>query len=242
MNALMRLRVESSQANALLLCGIPFAEGAVEPGSGFVLLDAQEQSRPLWWEERAHWADGSIKWIFLHARLMGAEQELQLCVDAVRPATLTVEGASLSLDDMQVQFGQDLWALAVGGAGVEVQPGIAHASDVADSEAPFVLELVEPSPLAPLLRWHQQTQSGLRFDHLLRLDPQCGQIYWQQRLSFMDEDLVFYFAANKFNIELSLSFFTGDISFLAWPIDIRYREGSLIVEMDLLRLPLRMFV
>jgi hypothetical protein len=187
-NALMRLRVESSQANALLLCGIPFAEGAVEPGSGFVLLDAQEQSRPLWWEERAHWADGSIKWIFLHARLMGAEQELQLCVDAVRPATLTVEGASLSLDDMQVQFGQDLWALAVGDAGVEVQPGIAHASDVADSEAPFVLELVEPSPLAPLLRWHQQTQSGLRFDHLLRLDPQCGQIYWQQRLSFMDED------------------------------------------------------
>ena len=58
----------------------------------------------------------------------------------------------------------------------------------------------------------------------------------------MDEDLVFYFAANKFNIELSLSFFTGDISFLARPIDIRYSEGSFIVEIDLLRLLLRMFV
>ena len=51
----MRIHLENPSVNALLLCGVPFAQGAVHSGSGLALQEPDGNRLPLWWTERALW-------------------------------------------------------------------------------------------------------------------------------------------------------------------------------------------
>jgi hypothetical protein len=63
----INIRTKSEMGNALLTAGIPFAKGKLQRSGGLRLtFDGREL--PLWWEERATWPDGSVKWIFLHTK------------------------------------------------------------------------------------------------------------------------------------------------------------------------------
>lgn len=187
MSHLMFISVFDSRAHDLLLCGVPLPEGHVETGSGFVLEDEAGTALPLWWEERACWRDGSIKWIYLHARLKGEETRLALRADTIEAGALALSQDGICAEDTALRFGDDSWTFSVGDERVAVQPGSVDIEGAEISTAPYELTLIENSPLAPLIRWRQQDENNLYFDHLLRLDPERGQLHWQQRLSFAHE-------------------------------------------------------
>lgn len=184
----MKIVINQPQKDGLLLCGVPFAKGEVASGAGFVLTDAREEALPLWWEERARWPDGSVKWIFLHSRLGSATAELKLATGKGKTGTIVLSAENcLELDEVRLEFAEDHWSFAAGNHKMHVRPGQVITDPKLESREKFELELVEASPLAPLLRWRQKREDGLRFDHLLRINPAQKMLYWQQRLSFLQE-------------------------------------------------------
>ena len=202
--------------DALLLCGVPLAAGQLPTGESLRLLDPQGLALPIWWEERAHWADGSVKWIYLHARLAKARmgpEPLGLDLhrggvgcDAIAPpeggrlalqrgvaSAVDGEAAAAEVEPMDLAVTESGWTLQAGDAAVAVQAGSAASVAADPAVAPLPtgeLELVEASPIAPLVRLRQVGEAGLRFDHLIRLDLARGTAHWQQRLSFLTESVV----------------------------------------------------
>ena len=208
----MHIIAHEPTPGALLLCGVPFAAGELPSGQPLQLTGPDGQRLPLWWDERAHWPDGSVKWVYVHGRLAGLESgqpTATLCLtsrgepcarlpeptakvlelnsqpslpngaDSACPMRLTVEAAG--------------WALEVGDARLEVATGTASHVDVEEPQPVLAvggLELVEASPVAPLVRIRGKGENGVRFDHLIRLDPAAGRVHWQQRLSFLTDRVV----------------------------------------------------
>ncbi|NKB72230.1 MAG: hypothetical protein GKR89_34565 [Candidatus Latescibacteria bacterium] len=187
MAPLMYLSVFDNSPRDLLLCGVPLPQGQVEAGSGFVLQDEDRDPLLLWWAERAYWADGSVKWIFIHARLKGDEQRLSLHADRADCPGLALTADGVDVDGARLQCTDMGWRFSVGRESVEIQFGTMRASGVQASTAPFALSLLEASPIAPLVRWRQESGAGVYTDNTMRLDAARGQIYWQQRLSFAHE-------------------------------------------------------
>ncbi|MCD6507803.1 hypothetical protein J7M22_14440 [Candidatus Poribacteria bacterium] len=184
----MRITVHNPTENGLLLCGIPFAMGEVESGGGFMLMDQRGKPLPLWWEERARWPDGSVKWIFIHARLDGESSELKLIPDKIRSDSIELkDDSSIELGNARLICSDALWTFEVGDERVEIHPGLVRTDPELECHGEYDLELVESSPIAPLLRLRQRRREGLRFDHLLRVDPVNALLHWQQRISFLTE-------------------------------------------------------
>ena len=101
----MKIAVHRSGKDGLLLCGVPLAQGAAPGGTGFVLTDPHGTALPLWWAERAHWPDGSLKWVFLHARLREGSTQLRLETgDGRRGSVALEEDGSLVLDRLRLSF------------------------------------------------------------------------------------------------------------------------------------------
>jgi hypothetical protein len=217
---LMYISVFESQPQDLLLCGVPLPQGAVETVSGFVLQDEGGTALPLWWTERACWRDGSVKWIFLHARLKGGESRLALHAGTTDAGACALSGDGISLGGSDLRFEADGWTFAIGDERVSVLPGILDIEGAGIRTAPSDLSLVEDSPLAPMVRWRQQDDKAVYFDHLLRLDPVRGQMHWQQRLSFAHEGvchLKYLGAKTQFSGETTWQFATGAQSRLLVP-------------------------
>lgn len=169
----MRITTLDAQAGSLLLCGVPFGRGAAAPGGGFRLRDQASRSLPLWWAERSHWPDGSVKWIWLHARLSANSDEVVLETSADERLDCPLPSAAdrFELAEARLDFSGCGWSFTAAGARVAVEPGAVRTDPLLDGGGEYELELVEASPVAPLLRWRCRRHSGLRFDHLIRVDP-----------------------------------------------------------------------
>ena len=78
----MKIRLHSAKKNSFTV-GVPFSRGVLQPGER---LSAVQGDAPLdlWWEPRAFYQDGSVKWAFVHIRPK-EEGELYLCNTAYRP-------------------------------------------------------------------------------------------------------------------------------------------------------------
>jgi len=174
------------------------AAGELERNGGLVLTDPNGRALPLWWEERAHWPDGTVKWVWIHARLDSepgvAEHVVTLLPGKGKPAVCggSVDGA-LDLDGTRLEISEAGWEFEA--AGHRAAVGAGGAGDVrTDPIQPVdgrgAVELVEASAIAPLLRLRGPESAGLGFDHLLRIDPRGGCLHWQQRLSFRGDRLV----------------------------------------------------
>jgi len=182
----MKISIHQPVENGLLLCGVPLAEGGVPAGSAFALRDGRGERLPLWWVERAHWPDGSIKWIFLHARLGAASAAVELEIGEGTATTIESIGAGgVELDGARLVLEDGGWTFAAGDREVHVRPRGAVTDPCIDQEGSYEAELVEASGIAPLLRLRQRREEGLRFDQLLRLDPVQKVLHWQQRVSFL---------------------------------------------------------
>lgn len=185
----MYISTAGTRPRALLLCGVPLPVAELEPGQGLVLRDESGTDLPIWWEERAYWPDKSVKWIFLHARLSSNAARLALYrgKEIVHQDVMLNRG--IVIGDTELRFQDSGWTFTTDDQSVSVYPGRVRTDSEMLSNARFDLSLVEASPIAPLLRWRQPDGEGLYFDHLLRIDPERGQLHWQQRLSFGQPDL-----------------------------------------------------
>ncbi|MBT3343208.1 MAG: hypothetical protein HN712_06965 [Gemmatimonadetes bacterium] len=212
------VHIHDAHPGQLLLCGIPFAAGALRSPAG-LQLRLRSRALPLWWQTRAHWPDGSIRWVFLHARLDLPEPTaagpdlapdlgpdlgdgplaLQLHVtDSDVPDTVCLDGKQLHLGDMH--FSLDAagdWAVGLHGA--TWQRGRRYLRSAPDLHGPGIdrgamappeLQLLEDSPLAPLIRVRSRAEDGISYDELIRLDPHAGTLHWQQRISWCGEEAI----------------------------------------------------
>ena len=195
----MKITIHDPRQGRLLLCGAPFAEGRLPATAGLCLRGDDSPRLPLWWQVRSRWPDGSAKWVFLHSRLelagLPADTDsealvLQLTVTDSGPAVDTPQTSpeTLELDGARLQVARDgcwLWTAAGRTLGLE------HTDAVLDGLPPAAdrsvdLQLLEASPIAPLLRARGRSDTGVRYDHLLRLEPGGG-LHWQQRVSFLTD-------------------------------------------------------
>ncbi len=194
---LMELRVHDGAPGALVLCGVPFAREALLPGCQLAVTDAAGARLLSWWVPRAAWPDGSVKWAFLHVRLAAATERIRLWREegparsappgvALEPldgadaaaARVRVDGVLLEVTAAGWRLDTATCRCAAGFPCVTVDPDQEHAGA-------YALELVEASPIAPLIRLRQAATTGIRCEHLLRVDPGAGSLEWQQRLSFL---------------------------------------------------------
>lgn len=194
----MNITVHHPGPEALLLCGVPFAQGELESGGGLVLTDSGGHALPLWWEERAHWPDSTVRWVCVHARLH-PEPGIPALVATLLPGEgepaaygKLVEGV-LELEGTRLEITEEGWVF-----GAARRQAIIHAGRPDDvCTAPSLpvggattIELVEASAIAPLVRVRRLTEAGLGLDHLLRIDPRGASLHWQQRLNFGGDQVV----------------------------------------------------
>lgn len=198
----MRVTVHDPRRARLVLCGVPFAPGALPAGAGLAARVAAGTRLPLWFAVRSRWPDGSAKWAFVHARLdlpgLPRDEDgdpLDLLLETVHdagpaPGAAALDASVLSLGDTRLEIGPTgLWRLSRGGHHLRLSGTRAAAAGIAaTATAPVEATVLEPSPLAPLVRLRQVTAAGLRYDHLLRLEPDGG-LHWQQRVSFLTAEV-----------------------------------------------------
>lgn len=181
----MRIYVDQPRAAALLLCGVPWPAGALPPAAG-VRVHAGAQELPAWWQARAWWPDGSVRWLWLHTRLTDRADALTVSPGDREPPTLGGELANgLRLGDWQLQTQAGALVCHTPTTRLRLQPEPPGFTPALAPPVMGPLEWVEPSALAPLLRWRGATAGGVALDCLLRLDPVGGCLYWQQRASLL---------------------------------------------------------
>lgn len=176
----------SSQINsALLLTGVPFAKGVLQPGQGLALKNGEKQL-PLWWKPTSYWPDGSIKWIFMHGRVPAGKCDLQLVqgdVSGQSEGFVQKGKDSFSLSGNELWICQDRWRFATPKGSWELKEDVTQ-TNLENASTEFACELLEDSPIAPLIRIQQQTDIGLLKDQLLRLDPEANRLIWQRRMTW----------------------------------------------------------
>ena len=181
----MRIYVDRPRAGALLLCGVPWPAGALPPAAG-VRVQAGAQELPAWWEARAWWPDGSVRWLWLHTRLAESTAELTVSRGDAEPAVLGGGlGDGLRLSGWRLQTEAGALTCTSPTACLRLAPEAPGFTPALAPPTMGSLEWVERSALAPLLRWRGATAAGVALDCLLRLDPLGGCLGWQQRASLL---------------------------------------------------------
>jgi len=187
----MHIQTNSSIADGLLLVGIPLAGGRAGPEAHFALQTDSGRLLPTWSVPRAFWPDGSIKWLWVHGRAPAGDAavELRQTNNPQWPAETSMQvqprECRLAHDGLAFVARPGEFLLACGETSVKVQdnPSLLQPQLAADfSQAQF--ELLEPSPLAPLVRLVNPPGSGLRLECLLRIDPLHQVVHWTRRVSF----------------------------------------------------------
>ncbi|MCK5119905.1 MAG: hypothetical protein KAQ78_09980, partial [Candidatus Latescibacteria bacterium] len=186
----VKIHTQSEVDNALLTAGVPFGRGELLKGGG-LRLAFDGEDLPLWWEERAFWPDGSVKWIFLHTRVPAGDNELLLSTTDVKAdcsASDEVEfvNGRLQLGDAILEISENRWSFKTPGGSWElVQDKVVSDPELELVRTPWKVELVEASPIAPLIRLKPKaSDEGLRVDQFLRLDPVGERLIYQRRMTW----------------------------------------------------------
>jgi len=194
----VNITVHHPGPEALLLCGVPFAQGELESGGGLVLTDPGGRVLPLWWEERAHWPDNTVKWVCVHARL-DPEPDVDTLVVALLPGAgepAALDGPveeGVELEGTRFEITEEGWVFGNAGGQAIIhtgRPEDVHTDPPLPVGGAAGIEVVEASAIAPLVRVRHEADSGLGFDHLLRIDPRGGNLHWRQRLNFLGDQVV----------------------------------------------------
>ena len=188
----MNLRVESALENGLLLAGVPFAQGEVRPDAGLVMEAASGERLPMWWTARASWPDGSPKWIWLHARVPKGESDLDVHTAAqvtprAEPA-LEVKQQKAVFEDGPFRFVAEpgRFTLTLDGVTLDIlEKENLWTPPLTVDWSPARYEVVEPSPIAPLIRLRHPVTEGLRLESLFRIDPLLHVVRWTRRVTLL---------------------------------------------------------
>jgi hypothetical protein len=184
MDILTQWHVDPGDAR-LLSTGLPVGSGMLRPAD---LLSVEpcgtQEPCPLWWEPRAFWPDGSVRWIYLQTVTVAGIDNYRLVRgnDKARMNPQRVEHPSHPL----VLPVQDGFEIRLDGRKLaSVRQEI--SCSLAVSEAPFQSVLLENSPIAPLYRIEnlQDGHTGTTF--LVRIDLASGTLHLTCRFSLHGE-------------------------------------------------------
>ena len=168
----------AADEQALLITGLPLAMGHLMPSEPLLLL-AGDRPCPAWFEVRACWPDGSVRWLMVHALLPEDTQNIQLVTgqqagnQPVCPLRFHQENSSLSI----WQDGQRMLTIGT--------PTVNGHGDQAGS---WNVSQVETSPVAPLFRLVCQPEGPLRTDILLRQDLSGQTLHLVCRYSVLGQE------------------------------------------------------
>ncbi|HID95601.1 MAG TPA: hypothetical protein EYP53_06045, partial [Candidatus Latescibacteria bacterium] len=186
----VKIHTKSELDDALLTAGIPFGKGELQRGGG-LRLTFQRRDLPLWWEERAYWPGGSVKWVFLHTRVPVGRNELILRTTGTKASNSQVSdeaefvNGKLRLGDVILEIFEEGWSFNIPSGSWKLVKDITVSEPELDlRRTPWKVELVEPSPIAPLIRLRPERTDGFVIDQLLRLDPVGGRLIWQRRMTW----------------------------------------------------------
>ncbi len=186
----IKIHTKSEVDNALLTAGVPFGKGELQRGGG-LRLAFDGGDLPLWWEERAFWPDGSVKWIFLHTRASAGANELVLSTTGAKAdcsASDDVEfvNGRLQLGEVALEISEEGWSFRTPGGSWELaKDRVVSEPELELRRTPWEIELVEASPVAPLIRLKpKDSGEGLRIDQFLRLDPVGERLIYQRRMTW----------------------------------------------------------
>jgi hypothetical protein len=193
----MHLTTQSHIEDGLLLVGIPCQKGRYSTQEKFILATDDGVSLPVWCTPRATWPDGSLKWIWLHARVPLGESVLELKPSSGehgRPEPeFEIDGQQISFRDADFRFSAKpgSFSLHLGDQSLEVhdEPDI-FEPDLAFDTSSMRVEVIEASPIAPLIRMCHPVTEGLRKEYLFRIDPVRGCVEWTRRITVMSEPQV----------------------------------------------------
>jgi hypothetical protein len=182
------LQTRSALADGLLTIGVPFAPGVLRAGGGLV-LQHEGLALPTWTTERARWPDGSLKWVFLHARVPAGTCELELVPGGSDAPGPLVDHGSLSLGGCHLRRSGAGWVFDAPTGSWELRSSVVD-TDLPLAHAPEVarLTLLEASPIAPLARLRcAESTEGVVVDDLLRLDAVHDRLVWTRRVTWYAE-------------------------------------------------------
>ena len=184
----VKIHIKSEIDDALLTAGIPFGKGEVQKGSG-LKLTFEGGPLPLWWQERAYWPDGSVKWVFLHTRVPAGRNELILRTsdsEASSHRAPDFVNGRLRLGDVGLEISEQGWRFNTPSGSWELGRDVTISKPELElRRTPWEVELVEPSPIAPFIRLKpKQAGEGLLIDQFLRLDPVGRRLIWQRRMTW----------------------------------------------------------
>ncbi len=156
-------RAEGGASPSLLVRGFPVATGRLRPDDALALRrDGSPAALPLWWEPRASWPDGSVRWLFLHARIdAGGMHRLETDPAGIRAgaaAASPVAPSDPGLPDV-APTPSGFTARWPGGGALEVDAG-----------GPFQAVVLEPGPLSGLVRLTGAARDGFAVELLVRTD------------------------------------------------------------------------
>lgn len=184
------LETVSELDGGLLLTGVPFGRGQLAPGTSLVLRHGAHEL-PSWTTERAAWPDGSVKWVFLHARVPRGRSRLELATGGAassRGATSLDAAGTLRAGGMELScLGGAIRCVTPHGAWRLDGDTVATDLERPPAEGALEIELVEPSPIAPLARLRAPRApgaDGLCVEYFARLDPVHSRIVLQRRMSW----------------------------------------------------------
>jgi hypothetical protein len=186
----VKICTQSEIENALLTAGVPFGKGEYQRGGG-LRLAFDGRDLPLWWEERATWPDGSVKWIFLHTRVPAGANELVLSTtgaksDCIASDEVEFVNGRLQLGEVTLEISEEGWSFKTPDGSWELaKDSVVSEPELELVRTPWQVELVEASPIAPLIRLKpNDSEEGLRMDQFLRLDPVGKRLIWQRRMTW----------------------------------------------------------
>ena len=190
----MRIETNSPVDNGLLLIGVPFAKGKCLPDVGVRLVTDAGDQLAVWWAPRAHWPDGSLKWIWLHARVPAGTANLELQVSPGTPAhgepPVKVEGGRVAFEHEAFRFTAERqrFELSLGEMTLNVsEGGEAFEPELTADLSSASFELTEASPIAPLIRLRHPVTDGIRREYLFRIDAVHHTVRWTRRVSLLAE-------------------------------------------------------
>jgi hypothetical protein len=163
----------------LLVTGLPVAAGRLTAADQLLLLAGPEQQTyPIWWEPRAFWPDGSVRWLFLHAFLPPTAHTFSLSLAAGEQAR--PDPGAWAEDwpcrPIRVQSGDSELTVSWGATEQVCLRQTINCSP-AVPVSPWSVCLLEDSPLAPLYQIESEPGQVLRTTLLLRIDRCHGTIY-----------------------------------------------------------------
>jgi len=178
---------------SLLVSGVPVPEGLVGPTAGLGLfVDGDAAAIPSWCETRSFWPDGSVRWLMLHARLPQnqAGHEDKRCRLVLTDEAPSLPGLRPACSIVPALAGEQLPGFDVFCDAVQIARVRQHIdSTLGASRKPFIITLVEDSPISPLFRVSNRCDGSVSTDYLVRVDPMTSSVHIASRFSWYGEGL-----------------------------------------------------